>query len=423
MKRLRIDASKGEVWMRLVAGRKYANKEITQFYFEPERTGSYEIICNSVKRIGIVVKSDYFEEEIESRNNKENFIVKWAATLRCKKKYTFFLSGINDDRIKYDVIINYIPEPQCTYFKYQWGLLNKENGLDINILPVWKYIRKSNIKIGVADSGIDYKHCNLRFLRKNDVINFTGTKSNKDCEPITQCEHGTHIAGIIAAQPKDGIGCMGIVESENIISLKVLGNLRNENVSNKASEAFIKAIEYAEKNNIKIINCSFCGKTFSEKEKNAMEKAKNIIFILAAGNNSLNLEQKPMFPACYNLKNSITVAAIDKTGELYATSNYGNFVDIVAPGENIVGPYAKDSYIKANGTSVATPFVTGVCALILEKYPNLTPYELKKVITQKTNVTTIESLNGKIKSKGLINAYKIFNSLEEIICDNLYHLN
>ena len=154
-----------------------------------------------------------------------------------------------------------------------------------------------------------------------------------------------------------------------------------------------------------------------------MEKAKNIIFILAAGNNSLNLEQKPMFPACYNLKNSITVAAIDKTGELYATSNYGNFVDIVAPGENIVGPYAKDSYIKANGTSVATPFVTGVCALILEKYPNLTPYELKKVITQKTNVTTIESLNGKIKSKGLINAYKIFNSLEEIICDNLYHLN
>lgn len=384
--------------MKVLLGQAYIGAGYKELYYEPERTGSYEFICNSNEKICMHIYGEVFEENIESRKGVNDYIIKWARTLQCKKRYKISVWSDVTDTFEFKVEINHIEEPKSTHFKYQWGLLNKRNGLDINILPVWKYIRESSVKVGIADTGIDYNNYNLSYLnnKKRDIMEYA---------------HGTHVAGVIASRPNEGIGCIGIVEDRNIISLKILGEAKKELKVRKASEAFIIAIEYAMKNGIRIINCSFCGKDFSEKEKNAMEKAKNIIFVLAAGNHSLNLECEKMFPVCYHLNNVISVAAIDKEGKLYETSNYGRCIDIAAPGEKIVGPYAKNQYIKANGTSAAAPFVTGVCALLLEKYPNLTPYELKRAITSKDNITLLESLTGKVKVGGIINTYKIFNSL------------
>jgi Subtilisin-like serine proteases len=111
------------------------------------------------------------------------------------------------------------------------------------------------------------------------------------------------------------------------------------------------------------------------------------------------------------LKNSIVVAAIDREGKMYATSNYGKCVDVAAPGENIVGLYGKDGFIKSNGTSAAAPFVTGVCSLLLETKKDLKPSELKKIITNNGNVTPVKGLEKSVKSGGIINAYKAYRFL------------
>ncbi len=116
--------------------------------------------------------------------------------------------------------------------------------------------------------------------------------------------------------------------------------------------------------------------------------------------------KEPFYPACYNLPNIIVVAAVNQYGLLYEKSNYGTSVDIGAPGEDITSIYMEDQYIKVQGTSASAPFVSGVCALVLEKNPKLLPQEVKRIITHPDNITQINGLRGKVKYAGIINAYK-----------------
>ena len=125
-------------------------------------------------------------------------------------------------------------------FKYQWGLLNKESGLDINILPLWNYIKKTNVGIGIADTGINYNHCCLKnyvnpYLAYDFVVN-RKEDSKGYCE---YDDHGTSVAGIIAAIPLNDYGICGITENSCITSLKIFGENNSSKI--KSSDAFVKA--------------------------------------------------------------------------------------------------------------------------------------------------------------------------------------
>ena len=96
---------------------------------------------------------------------------------------------------------------------------------------------------------------------------------------------------------------------------------------------------------------------------------------------------------------------------MYQTSNYGGGVDVVAPGEKVATLYGESAFVKANGTSVATPFVTGVCSLLMQSKPNAKPNEIKRAITDRNNVTLIQGLDKVARSGGMINAYKAYMSL------------
>ena len=353
---------------------------------------------------------------MNSDYNKNKTVIRLASTLLKEQLYYIELYTLQCCRydITYTLHIDHISTPKTSHFKYQWGLLNRKSGIDINILPVWKYIYNSNIYIGVADTGVNYNHINLK-KNINKELSYNFVHEEQEVYPNDEGEdeyaahngHGTHVAGIISGYPQNGIGIIGVINSPNTIVLKVLGNKRkNSLVFNKASDAFVLAIQYAIRNNIRIINCSFSGKEFSQKEKTAIESAKNILFVMAAGNKGVDIGKQPFYPACYNVQNSIVVAAVNKYGLLYDKSNYGLFVDIGAPGEDITSIYREDEYIKVQGTSAAVSLVSGICALVLEKNPKLLPYEIKQIVTHPDNVTLINELKGKIKTPGIINAYK-----------------
>lgn len=202
--------------------------------------------------------------------------------------------------------------------------------------------------------------------------------------------HGTHVAGIIAATRDNNLGINGISQNAIIMPLRVVpnGDERDKDVAN--------AIRYAVDNGAKIINMSF-GKSISPIQKLVAQAiryadSKNVLLVHAAGNENLNIDQVDNFPsAIYRNKKSanwIEVGASNKyNANLFANfSNYGqDNVDIFAPGVDIVSTSPNNTYSKSSGTSMASPVVSGLAAIILGSYPKLKPEQVKDILLAKSN--------------------------------------
>lgn len=205
-------------------------------------------------------------------------------------------------------------------------------------------------------------------------------------------EHGTHVAGIIAANRTNGLGINGVAANVSILAVRNVpnGDERDKDVAN--------AIRYAVDNGAKIINMSF-GKGYTT-QKQAVDQAikyaeeKDVLLIHAAGNDNKNIDFEPNFPTKYytdSLENIIgeaanwitvgaTSAKLDE--ELLADfSNYGyKSVDVFAPGVKINSTTPESTYKEQNGTSMASPVVAGLAAMLRSYYPELTAIEVKDII-------------------------------------------
>jgi subtilisin family serine protease len=210
---------------------------------------------------------------------------------------------------------------------------------------------------------------------------------NNDCKGPSSL-HGTHVAGIIAAQRGNGIGMDGVAANVRIMSVRCVpdGDERDKDVAN--------AIRYAVDNGARIINMSF-GKRFSP-EKQAVDDAikyaesKGVLLVHAAGNDYLNIDKVTHYPsAFYNngkkATNVLTIGAMDwKNDSLLPArfSNYGKInVDVFSPGVDIYATTPNNQYMFLQGTSMACPAAAGVAAVLLSYYPHLTPQEVIKIIT------------------------------------------
>jgi len=200
--------------------------------------------------------------------------------------------------------------------------------------------------------------------------------------------HGTHVAGIIAAERNNGKGAKGVANNVAIMSIRAVPN------GDEYDKDIALGIRYAVDNGAKIINCSF-GKSFSPKAKwvyDAIKYAasKDVLIVHAAGNDGVNLDDpsNPNFPndqvnnGAEISDNVITVGALDpKYGsEMVASySNYGALnVDVFAPGTDIYSTVPNNKYEFMPGTSMASPAVAGVAALIRSQYPKLSASQVKK---------------------------------------------
>ena len=237
-------------------------------------------------------------------------------------------------------------------------------------------------------------------------------------------KHGTHVAGIIAAKRNNGIGMNGVANNVQIMSVRAVPN------GDEYDKDIALAIRYAADNGAKVINTSF-GKYYSPHSdwvRDAIKYAatKDVLIVNAAGNEALNIDTKDVFPndaignSAEVSDNFLTVGALNyKYGsELIASfSNYGKLnVDVFAPGTEIWASTPNNKYAFLNGTSMASPGVAGVAALIRSYYPDLTASQVKKIIMDsglslKTNVilggdpSQKQSFTDISKSGKIVNAY------------------
>lgn len=204
--------------------------------------------------------------------------------------------------------------------------------------------------------------------------------------------HGTHVAGIIAAERTNGKGVKGVANNVKIMSIRAVPN------GDEYDKDIALGIRYAVDNGAKIINCSF-GKSFSPNAEwvwEAIEYAasKNVLVVHAAGNdgNNIDLESNPNYPNDHKYtsteiaNNFISVGALAPSygSKMVAVfSNYGGQnVDVFAPGGEIYSTMPNNKYEFQGGTSMAAPAVSGIAALILSHYPSLSAAQVKQVLMQ-----------------------------------------
>jgi subtilisin family serine protease len=319
--------------------------------------------------------------------------------------------------------------PDDPMFAEQWSLSNSgqrggKNKADINALLAWdkKTTGSEEVIVAVLDSGVDYKHPDLiqnmwskseteadyfdeELGAVNDQYGYDAT--DVDGDPMDENGHGTHCAGIIGADGNNGVGIAGINWRVKIMPLKFMSK-GGFGTTKDAIEAINYVINRKKAGvNVRIISASWGSTQKSKALEDVIRAAGDvgILFIAASGNASANADQSPHYPASFDLPNVISVAAMNRNDELASFSNFGaKRVHIAAPGAEILSTWLNGDFREASGTSMATPEVAGVAALVLASEPKLSMEDLRERLLK--SVDKLPGLNGKVSSGGRINAAK-----------------
>jgi len=259
-----------------------------------------------------------------------------------------------------------------------WGLHT------INASAAWDTSTGAGIVVAVVDTGIDYNHPDIsaNVVPGWDFVGASVGNPQQGNDPIDHFGHGTHVAGTIAAVGNNGIGVIGVAWRAKIMPVKGLDDSGSGSDSTMAP-----AIEYAANNGADVINASWGGAGTSQTIADAVDYAYNmgLVFVTSAGNDNDNADN--YYPA--NLWDVITVAASDPTDALASFSNWGDKIDVAAPGVDILslraagtsmGTPLNDDYTRADGTSMAAPHVSGLAALILAAHPEYSNEEVRQAI-------------------------------------------
>jgi subtilisin family serine protease len=283
-----------------------------------------------------------------------------------------------------------------------WGVDPYKTLTSINVKDSWKKFKKNrDIVVAVIDTGIQHDHPFLagnihtvsgQKSASNYGVDFSGKSVTNS--PVDNHGHGTHVAGIIKS----------VFPDVKILALKYY----NPQASGQQNlESTIKALEYAVRMNVDVINYSGGGPEPSVEELRVLKEAekKGIIVVAAAGNERSNIDDKKnaYYPASYGLSNIITVGAHDEEMQIIASSNFGkNSVDIAAPGHRIKSAIPQGGAGYMTGTSQATAFVSGVVALIKAKHTKFNYEHVRNIILSSS--VKVKNFEGKILGAGKLDA-------------------
>ena len=296
--------------------------------------------------------------------------------------------------------------PSDPLYPQQWGL-NNPGGVDINAPAAWAITTGNpSTIVAVIDSGIVTSH--PEFAGRlwtgpggihgwNFITNTANLQDNNG--------HGTHVAGILGASANNGLGIAGVNWGAKLMILKTIDATGLASIP-----ATVNAIHYAVDHGARVINASWDGSSDDPALDDAINYAgaHNVVIVVAAGNESANDDTTPTYPASYRAPNEISVAAVDRGGNLASFSNYGTgTVAIAAPGVGILSTYLGNGYTSLDGTSMATPFVTGVIALVAGLHPSDTAAQLIQAVT--ATARPLPSLAGKVSSGGIVDAAAALN--------------
>jgi thermitase len=332
---------------------------------------------------------------------------------------------INLDESEAGPLVPILPsDPQ---FTDQWALSNSgqrggKKGADISATLAWaKTTGSDEVVVAVLDTGVDYNHEDLteNMWRRPEKMepyhdNELGTIDDEfgynaidGGDPMDDNGHGTHCAGIIGAEGENNVGIAGVNWKVQIMPLKFM-NAGGSGSTKDAIEAINYVIDRKKAGvNVRIISASWGSTQKSRALGEVIRKAyeNDILFVAAAGNSSVDNDRNPHYPSSYDVPNVVSVAALDRHDALASFSNYGvKSVAIAAPGVDILSTWLGNEYEEKSGTSMATPVVSGVAALILAEHPHMSVDDLKKKLLASTDPVPV--LKGKTATGGRINAAK-----------------
>ena len=332
--------------------------------------------------------------------------------------------------IEPNFIVSVDAVPNDSDFGELWGLNNTgQNGgvidADIDAVEAWDISTgSSDVLVAVIDTGVDYTHPDLAdniWVNPGEIagdgIDNDGNGyiddihgwdfANNDNDPMDDDGHGTHVAGTIGAVGNNSLGVTGVSQDVSIVAVKFLGG---DGFGTTADA--IRSIEYtntlrSQGHNLVLTNNSWGGGGFDSALEMVIEDALNldILFVAAAGNSGSSALS---YPAGYDLGNIVSVAATDRFDQIASFSNFGeDWVDIAAPGVEILSTAPGGGYQVLDGTSMATPHVADALALLAAVDADLSALELRDQLFERVDV--LPQLEGLVGTSGRLNAFSLID--------------
>ncbi len=315
------------------------------------------------------------------------------------------------------------------YFKFAWHLQrvspdiakqrNIKSDSNINIYEAWQRTRGAGVKVAVIDYDFNPEQ---EDIKENVVATYNVDKKNtKVYKGISS--HGTACASIIASA-KNGIGTLGVAPEAKLILIDAdIQNKNNESDDASKIKAFYKAKELG----AKVISCSWGTLHASFSIMDTLRELHNdgIVIVFASGNNDgMDLDSSPSIVDESELDSVIGVGATTQANLKAEYSNYGDNIDILAPGgdENdglISAGYENKQYYYFNGTSAAAPVIAGVVALMLSANPDLTPDEVREILI--SSAYKIDGYNANYDKYGFSHTYAYGKVNASAAVDLAYH--
>lgn len=329
----------------------HVNQIVVKFRKEPTEAElaqiSSEIDATDVQKLGYTY---VFESKNIEAKQLMSYFQKWDVAFA----EPHFLYMTNESDEPNDLL----------YAKYQWNLPA------IETIPGWDVTRGSeDVVVAVIDTGVDINHPDLEG-RTAEGINIVSQQN----DPLDDVGHGTHVAGIISALVNNREGVAGISWYNKIMPVKVL-----DETGAGTTYSVAQGIIWAADHGAKVINMSLGNYADAQFLHDAIRYAfdKDVVLIAASGNDNT---ERPGYPAAY--PEVFAVAATDSKQQKASFSNYGDYIDAAAPGVNIASTYPDNHYAALSGTSMASPHVTALAALIRSANPLLKNTEVMDIMRQ-----------------------------------------
>lgn len=339
----------------------YYENEIVVTFAEPPSTEelkrmTQELQSGQPKRIANTYI--FRSETMDMKQLKHYFQTKWKPNY-VEPHYLY----MTNDNLSMNLTDDSPVIPNDLLFsEYQWNLPVIETN------RAWKLSKGSDdVIVAVVDTGVDLRHPDLngRLLEGYNAI-------EPDEKPYDDVGHGTHVAGIIAANVNNNEGIAGMMWGGKILPVKAL-----DNSGAGTSYSVAEGIIWATDRGAKVINLSLGNYADAQFLHEAVKYAydRDVVLIAATGNDNT---ERPGYPAAY--PEVLAVSATDYQLQRASFSNYGDYVDVMAPGESIASTYPDNQYAALSGTSMACPHVTALAALIRSVNPDLRNTEVMDLI-------------------------------------------
>ena len=311
---------------------------------------------------------------------------------------------------KYIRRIDFVPDDSSYNSTEQWNLFQ------INAQQAWDVSQgDTSVIVGIVDTGVDWPHPDLRanmwYGIGYDLGGLNGTPDNNPIEDNPY--HGTFVAGVVSAVTNNKIGIASIGFKTHLMAVKAAREDMKDLTTGLPYIIYgFEGIVYAADHGAKVINCSWGGGGYSNMEQEVIYYAlsKGALVVAAAGNDNL---KEDFYPASYD--GVLSVAATSSNDIKASFSNFGYFVDVSAPGQNIYSTWQPNTYTHASGTSFSTPLVSGLAGLVFAHFPGYSPLQVAEQI--RVNSDNIDSQNSgyqNLLGYGRIDAYKALNNTNSV---------